>query len=239
MAGRRAANPDDSPPKRTSSYFPITTTLLTFLYNILLALASATYLPHDPLYIGLSTSLYAWAGTILSVCGLAGIVLKRPTLITSFSHFLLIDTLLSTLSRFLLLHFLLEAFTDANHLCYAPTPSSSASHQPIIWNPENSRHDIVTSVKWHRENLWGMQEESANRRRCEMALGAVQLVLVGLWIAMTVAQGALAVSMRRFGKEMEMEQKKKLLTRRWDGKTKKWRRSPHPDPEKEAMMQGL
>lgn len=58
-----------------SSFFPITAALLSCLYNLLIAVSAAYYLPDDPLFIGLSISLYAWAGTILSICGLAGIIL--------------------------------------------------------------------------------------------------------------------------------------------------------------------
>lgn len=63
-----------------------------------------------------------------------------------------------------------------------------------------------------------------------MALGAVQILLVLVLIAVTAAQGMLAVSMRRYGKELELVQKRVLRG------VEKARRSPHPDPEKAVLM---
>ncbi|KAK4502853.1 hypothetical protein PRZ48_006279 [Zasmidium cellare] len=167
-------------------------------------------MPDDPLYIGLSISLYAWAGTILSALGLAGIVTKRPTLITSFAHFLLIDTFVSAICRILVLQFFVEAFHDHN-IC-------SNGFEPT-WSPQNFRHDIVTSVRWQQENLWHFN----HKRRCRVALGAVQVVLVAILICLTVAQGMLAVRMRRFARDTERPR----------AGVAKPRRSPQPQMDRE------
>lgn len=64
----------------TSKGFAAAVALLACIYNALLA-ASCAYLPDDPLSIRSSISLYAWAGSVLSILGLAGIVLVRKLLL--------------------------------------------------------------------------------------------------------------------------------------------------------------
>ena len=63
--------------------------------------------------------------------------------------------------------------------------------------------------------------------------------MIGALIAVTAAQGAMAVSIRRFGREMEVEQRvgQGEMVRRGRGRgTEKARRSPQPsDPEKGAL----
>ncbi|EME44878.1 hypothetical protein DOTSEDRAFT_70806 [Dothistroma septosporum NZE10] len=200
MAGRRDAS------ESTSTNFATIVALLSCIYNLLVAVSS-NYLPDDPLGIGLGISLYAWSGTILSAVGLAGIVTKRPMLVTSFAHFLLIDTVISATCRLLILQYFIEAFNDHN-VC-------AGGYEPI-WSPQNFRHDIVTSVQWEQEQLW----HSSHKRSCRVALGAVQVVSICVLMGMTAGQGSLAVMMRRHAKEMV-----RPATRG----TEKPRRSPHPD----------
>ncbi|KAI5362327.1 hypothetical protein Slin15195_G059780 [Septoria linicola] len=212
MAGRHRST------ESTNQSFPVSIAITTLVYNLLVASACA-YLPDDPLYVGLSVQLYAWAGSALSVLGLAGILFKKPAWTTAFAHFLLLDTFVSAIVRLLILQFFFEAFYDHN-VCtplYDPT-----------WNPRNFRHDIVTSVGYQKEYLW----QSTHPRRCTAALGAVQVVLVGLLICLTVAQGSLAVTMRRFGKELEKVDNERrfgtVTMARTRSATDKPRRSPAP-----------
>jgi hypothetical protein len=111
-------------------------------------------------------------------------------LITSFSHYLLLDTAVSAIVRLLILHFFFESFYDHN-VC-------TSSYDPT-WSPQNFRHDIITSVRHQKDYLWQL----SHVKRCRVALGAVQAVLVGLLICFTAAQALLAIDMRRFGKGLD------------------------------------
>ncbi|KAM3416732.1 hypothetical protein BST61_g8323 [Cercospora zeina] len=206
MAGRHHPGPES-----TSRCFPVAIAIVSLVYNVLVALSCA-HLPDDPLYIGFSIQLYAWAGSALSVIGLFGIVAKRPALTTSFAHFLLLDTFVSAIVRLLILQFFFEAFYDHN-VC-------TASYDPT-WSPRNFRHDIVTSVRYQKEYLW----QNSNMRRCRAALSAVQIVLIGLVMCLTGAQCSLAITMRKYGKELERRREWKSTSRFVDEKP---RRSPEP-----------
>lgn len=179
----------------TNPAFPATVAILSCFYN-LLVVATCTFLPDDPLYIGRSISLYAAAGSVLSLLGLIGILTKRPTLIHPLAHFLLLDTLVSALTRLLILEFFLDSFSEPG-LC-----SSTEFSSLPLWSPQNFSHDIVTSVRWQKESLWNFTQ---GEKRCRVAEDAVQVVLVGLLVCLTAAQGSLAMAMRRFGKEIERE----------------------------------
>ncbi|KAF7188790.1 hypothetical protein HII31_09713 [Pseudocercospora fuligena] len=140
---------------------------------------------------------------------------KKPVLITAFSHFLLLDTFVSAVCRLLILQFFVESFYDHN-IC-------SNNYDPT-WSPQNFRHDIVTSVRYQKEYLW----QFSHKKRCRFALGAVQVVLVTLLICLTAAQGSLAVTMRRYGKEFDQKRTTKSGVR----SAEKPRSRPQPDPEK-------
>ena len=133
----------------------------------------------------------------------------RPMLVTSFAHFLVIDTVISATCRLLILQFFIESFYDHN-IC-------TGGYDPI-WSSQNFRHDIVTSVQWEQEHLW----QSSHKRRCRVAFGAVQVVSICVLMGMTAGQGSLAVMLRRHAKQMV-----RPATRGMD----KPRRSPHPDEE--------
>ncbi|EME83834.1 uncharacterized protein MYCFIDRAFT_195054 [Pseudocercospora fijiensis CIRAD86] len=143
------------------------------------------------------------------------LVTKKPVLITAFSHFLLLDTFVSAVCRLLILQFFAESFYDHN-IC-------SNNYDPT-WSPQNFRHDIVTSVRYQKEYLW----QFSHKKRCRVALGAVQVVLVTLVICLTAAQGSLAVTMRRYGKKFDQKRLNKVAVRL----AEKPRQSPQPDPEK-------
>lgn len=209
MAGRHHPGSES-----TTRCFPVTIAIVSLVYNVLVGF-SCTYLPDDPLYIGLSIQLYAWAGSALSVLGLFGIVTKRPALTTSFAHFLLLDTFVSAIVRLLILQFFFEAFYDHN-VC-------TASYDPT-WSPRNFRHDIVTSVRYQKEYLW----QTSNRKRCRAALSAVQIVLIGLVICLTGAQCSLAFTMRKFGKELERRGERTTTRSTFRSVDEKPRRSPEP-----------
>ncbi|KAF2215210.1 hypothetical protein CERZMDRAFT_56805 [Cercospora zeae-maydis SCOH1-5] len=209
MAGRQHPGPES-----TSWCFPVAIAIVSLVYNVLVALSCA-YLPDDPLYIGLSVQLYAWAGSALSVIGLFGIVTKQPALTTSFAHLLLLDTLVSAIVRLLVLQFFFEAFYDHN-VC-------TASYDPT-WSPRNFRHDIVTSVRYQKEYLW----QKSNRRRCRAALSAVQIVLIGLVVCLTGAQCSLAITMRKYGKELKGRQARMATKSTFRCGDAKPRRSPEP-----------
>lgn len=136
-------------------------------------------------------------------------------MVTSFAHFLLIDTLVSTVCRILVLQFFVESF-HAHNIC-------SDGFEPA-WSPQNFRHDIVTSVRWQQENLWQFN----HKRRCRVALGAVKIVLVAILMGLTATQGMLAVRVRRVAKDMERPRA-----------AAKTRRSPQPQVEREKLVMNL
>ncbi|KAK4624237.1 hypothetical protein CLAFUW4_05296 [Fulvia fulva] len=188
MAGRVPSS-SSHVPESTSTTLATIVALWSCTYNLLVAVTS-THLPDDPLGIRLGIRLYAWSGTILSLVGLAGIVAKRPILLTTFAHFLLLDTVISATCRLLILQFFIESFYDHN-IC-----TGGYEH---IWSSQNFRHDIVTSVRWEQEHLW----QESHKGSCRVALGAVQVVSICVLMGMTAGQGSLAVMMRRHAKEME------------------------------------
>jgi len=66
-----------------------------------------------------------------------------------------------------------------------------------------------------------------------MALGVVRIVVVLVVVSLTAAQGSLAVTMRRYGKDTEMRQTQRVVVVSKDiGWDKKSRLSLEPDPEK-------
>lgn len=142
---------------------------------------------------------------------------KKPALIIAFSHFLLLDTFVSAIFRLLILQFFVESFYDHN-IC-------SSSYDPT-WSPQNFRHDIVTSVRYQKEYLW----QFSHQKSCHFALGAVKVVLVTLLICLTAAQGSLAVTTRRHGKELEWRRGDRPA--RNQDLSEKPRQSPLPDLEK-------
>lgn len=143
---------------------------------------------------------------------------KNYALTISFALFLLVDAFVSAIVRLLVLQFFFEAFYDYN-VC-------TSSYDPT-WSPRNFRHDIVTSVRYQKEYLW----QASHQKTCRVALGAGQVILVGVLICLTVAQGSLAVTMRRFAKDLARKDSVRLemtvpITRR--SMMEKPRRSPEP-----------
>lgn len=146
---------------------------------------------------------------------------KNYTLTVSFALFLLLDAFVSAIVRLLVAQFFFEAFYDYN-IC-------TSNYDPT-WSPRNFRHDIVTSVRYQKEYLW----QANHQKTCRVALGAIQVVLVAVLVCLTVAQGSLAVTMRRFANELARKQSEKLehilpVARR-KSMTEKPRRSPEPSP---------
>lgn len=192
---------------RSSRSLPIAVAILALLYNLVFVTVCA-YLPKDPLYLGQSISFYAWAGVALSVIGIVGIAKVRPffgtilcktadipvqrnsTLVISFAHYLLLDTFVSTCCRLFILQIFSDEFSDQD-IC------SGAYTYP--WRPDTIRNEVVKSAQWHTQQ----QKPQSHIRRCQVAMDAAQVILVGFLLASTAAQCMLAIGMRRFGKELE------------------------------------
>ena len=181
--------------------------ILALLYNLVFVTVCA-YLPKDPLYLGQSISFYAWAGAALSVIGIVGIakvhtsfgtssttpltfsVQRNSTLVISFAHYLLLDTFVSTCCRLFILQIFSDEFSDQD-IC------SGAYTYP--WRPDTLRNEVVKSTQWPAQQ----QKPQSHIRRCQVAMDAAQVILVGFLLASTAAQCMLAIGMRRFGKELE------------------------------------
>ncbi|SMQ48912.1 unnamed protein product [Zymoseptoria tritici ST99CH_1A5] len=176
--------------RHESSKFAIIVATLSCVYNAIVAVASL-YLPEDPVYIGTLMATYAWASLFWSVVGLEGALKKRPGLISSFAHFLLLDTFVSAISRLIILQFFFDAFYDQN-VCSA--------EYDLTWSPESFHNDIVSSVQQFREDHMMLRQR---RRSCQVELGIVQVGLVCVVVCFAVVQGVLAVCMRRHGQVVE------------------------------------
>ncbi|RMX98074.1 hypothetical protein D0867_12561 [Hortaea werneckii] len=186
---------------------PVAVAILALLYNLVFVTVCA-YLPKDPLCLGQSISFYAWAGAALSVIGIVGIakvhqsfwniiyniadspVQRNSTLVISFAHYLLLDTFVSTCCRLFILQIFSDEFSDQD-IC------SGAYTYP--WRPDTTRNEVVKSAQWHTQQ----QKPQSHIRRCQVAMDAAQVILVGFLLASTAAQCMLAIGMRRFGKELE------------------------------------
>ncbi|KAI6869164.1 hypothetical protein KC319_g12625 [Hortaea werneckii] len=173
----------------SSRSLPIAVAILALLYNLVFVTVCA-YLPKDPLYLGQSISFYAWAGAALSVIGIVGIAKRNSTLVISFAHYLLLDTFVSTCCRLFILQIFSDEFSDQD-IC------SGAYTYP--WRPDTLRNEVVKSTQWHPQQ----QKPQSHIRRCQVAMDAAQIILVGFLLASTAAQCMLAIGMRRFGKELE------------------------------------
>ncbi|RMY45165.1 hypothetical protein D0865_10079 [Hortaea werneckii] len=196
-----------APNTHSSRSLPIAVAILALLYNLVFVTVCA-YLPKDPLYLGQSISFYAWAGAALSVIGIVGIakvhssfwkiirntadfpVQRKSTLVISFAHYLLLDTFVSTCCRLFILQIFSDEFSDQD-IC------SGAYTYP--WRPDTIRNEVVKSAQWHTQQ----QKPQSHIRRCQVAMDAAQVILVGFLLASTAAQCMLAIGMRRFGKELE------------------------------------
>lgn len=147
---------------------------------------------------------------------------KNYTLTISFALFLLLDAFVSAIVRLLIVQFFFGAFYDYNVVC-------TSNYDPT-WSPRNFRHEIVTSVRHQKEYRW----QASHQKTCRVALGATQVVLVGVLICLTVAQGSLAVTMRRFANELAREKSERSESippvARRRSMMEKPRRSPEPSP---------
>lgn len=162
---------------------------IALIYNFLFA-AIAEYLPDDPLYIGLSVQGYAFAGCILSLLGVIGVATNRPSLVAFFAHYLLVDTIISAVCKLLVLQCVVDAFY-VHDICNAEFATP--------WREETLGHDTVTSPHWQTH----MYRPSRHMKRCRVAVHAVQIVLVAVMVVLVTGQAMLAMSMRRYGKEVE------------------------------------
>jgi hypothetical protein len=203
--------------------------VISWLYNVLVAVSCA-YSPDDPLSIGVTIQFYACAGSVLSILGLAGIATvstyhyhhhhflrnrheecvhltnlahlqKNYALTLSFALFLLVDAFVSAIVRLLVLQYFFRAFYDHN-VC---TASYDATR-----SPRNLRHDIVTSVRYQEEHIW----PASHQKTCRIAVGATQVAVVGVLICFTIAQGSLAMTVRRFAKRLVRKEDERLEKRR-------------------------
>lgn len=100
------------------------------------------------------------------------------------------DAWVSAIVRFFALQYSVDAFLDED-IC------SGLYASP--WQRDSLSHDVITSAHWQKHALM----PSDHARRCHVALGALQIVLIVLLMALTALQGTVAISMRRFGREME------------------------------------
>ncbi|KAF2768042.1 hypothetical protein EJ03DRAFT_328601 [Teratosphaeria nubilosa] len=185
MAGREDSGTGTASSKALAALVATVALVYNFLFAIL-----CQYLPDDPLYVGVSITGYAWASCVLSTLGLIGVWARHPALITSFAHYLFVDTFMSALCRFVLLELFLDTFRDHN-VC----SDAYASR----WQEETLSHDVVTSAHWQKH----LMRPSNHVRRCRLALDAVQVVMFAILVAMTAAQGTLAMAMKRYGREIE------------------------------------
>lgn len=116
-----------------------------------------------------------------------------------FANYLFLDAAVWTLCRFLVAQFFFVSILDED-VCDAYNPK---------WSPENFHHDIVTSVQRFRNDHI---EHARHRRRCQVRVGAFQVVVVFLLLAITAAHGSAAIRMRQHAKEVEkLQQRLKLL----------------------------
>ncbi|KAH9845041.1 hypothetical protein Tdes44962_MAKER06900 [Teratosphaeria destructans] len=185
MAGREESGTGTESSKALAALVAIVALVYNFLFAIL-----CQYLPDDPLFVGVSITGYAWASCVLSTLGLIGVWARHPALITSFAHYLFVDTFMSALCRFVLLELFLDTFRD-HHVC------SDAYASP--WQEKALSHDVVTSAHWQKH----LMRPSSHVRRCRLALDAVQIVMFAILVGMTAAQGTLAMAMKRYGREIE------------------------------------
>ncbi|TKA29752.1 hypothetical protein B0A50_03115 [Salinomyces thailandicus] len=177
--------------RSSSRTLPVAVAIIALLYNLSFA-TICTYLPYDPLYLGQSISIYAWAGCALSLVGIVGIAKRRSTLVISFAHYLLLDTLLSAVCRLFLLQLFADEFSDQD-ICSGAFTNTLA--------PDSLRHDHGGAAGAHRQHH--AYRPKLQMRRCRIALDAAQIILVGFVVASTAAQCMLAIGMRRYGKELE------------------------------------
>lgn len=174
---------------RSSRTLPALVAVIALIYSFLFAVI-AEYLPDDPLYIGVSVQGYAFAGCALSLLGVIGVATNRPRLIAAFAHYLLVDTIISAVCKVLVLQIFVDAFHD-HDIC--------TDEFATPWQEETLRHGVVTSPHWQKHTYW----PSRHLRQCHVAVHAVQVVMVALMIVLITGQVMLAISMRRYGKEIE------------------------------------
>lgn len=122
---------------------------------------------------------------------------KNYALTISLALFLLVDAFLSSIVRLLVLEFFFKEFQDFN-VC-------ESSYDPA-WTPRNFRHDIVTSVRFQKEYI----SQARHQQTCRLALGATQVVFVGVLICFTAAQASLAMTVRQCAKELGRKKGERL-----------------------------
>lgn len=71
-------------------------------------------------------------------------------------------------------------------------PSSSSQSQ------NRFSHHLVSSASW-------IKHGNRDGGRCKTALGLLQMAAIALFICVTAAQGTLAMTVRRYGKECERQ----------------------------------
>ncbi|KAK3066211.1 hypothetical protein LTR53_017533 [Teratosphaeriaceae sp. CCFEE 6253] len=183
MGSMRAGTDYGTSTAQTSRVLPAVVALIAALHSLLFALV-CSYLPDDPLYISVGLSVYAWAGSAVSMFGLIGILTDWTAPVTAFAHHMLLDTLLSTICRLLVLRIFTTGFQPA-HVC---------GDNP--WSRNRRSHDVVTSPR----SRSGIDGWTTRFDTCTLTLYLVESFAVAILIALTAAQGTLAMAMRRYGK---------------------------------------
>jgi len=111
-------------------------------------------------------------------------------LVAFFAYYLLVDTIISAVCKLLVLQYVVDAF-------YVHDICNDEFAMP--WREEILGYDTVTSPHWQKH----MYRPSRHMKRCRVAVHVVQIVLVAVMVVLATGQAMLAMSMRRYGKEME------------------------------------
>ena len=187
--------------------------MLVFSYHALVA-ALCSYLPQDPIAIGYGVAGYAIAGCVISLLGIYGVIIvstscchsncdcanrvvqQNRTLISLFSHSLLLDALISTCARLLLV----ELFFSTAH-----SQGTCSDIIELIWTDQKQpSYDVVSSQEWQhalwKAGLW-----------CRFALGAVHVACIGVLISACAAQGTIAVAIRKHGMQIGRSQECEII----------------------------
>lgn len=136
------------------------------------------HLPADPLNLASNFALYSVYAAVLSALGLAGAVKRSPTLVTIFTHHLLIDAILSTIPRVLLIPAIASI---PGTLC------AEVEYQRSQLSPRDARA------------LFGFWTAD----RCRAGLWAAQAVVALLALAMTAVQWWCAWRVRGYARWLE------------------------------------
>lgn len=136
------------------------------------------HLPADPLNLASNFALYSVYAAVLSALGLAGAVKRSPTLVTIFTHHLLIDAILSTIPRVLLIPAIASI---PGTLC------AEVEYQRSQLSPRDARA------------LFGFWTAD----RCRVGLWAAQAVVALLVLAVTAVQWWCAWRVREYARWLE------------------------------------